>query len=513
MNKLNKQRTVDATNTSISRLQISSTGFLHAGIAKSDITTNTKGSLIKDPLYTKALVLDDGNTKVAIITMDTTAIGGRQISKSMLDDVGEDFLSKLRNRIQRELEIPDCNVMVNASHTHPPGSLLCSDTEQIDRTFDAVRRALKNMTAVKVGAGIGYEDSITMNRTLKLKNSKSWTVRHTNPCPPDEEVADVGPIDPEIGIIRIDRMDGQPLAVVYNFACHPLFGDVKGCVTADFPGIASRVIEENLGDGVIALFLQGAGGDIVDVRFKDFDQPRDIKPFGITLGLSTLKALKSIETKDINLSVFSETIELPRRADIHERIEFLQAEEAELLESLRGTSLNFKSFLPLYIKYALSPDYPLNYSYRYLQDEKIGNTDFSSMDSFNRGNIEKYLKNIYAMEKLARIRDNINTFKKHQAINLESDKSTIPAEVQGIKIGDCVIITSPAELLVEVGLNIKKASPYKNTFVAAFSNGYMHYGPPEEAYCKGGYEVTECLLASQWQQIYEKKASEIICRL
>ena len=87
------------------------------------------------------------------------------------------------------------------------------------------------------------------------------------------------------------------------------------------------------------------------------------------------------------------------------------------------------------------------------------------------------------------------------------------AEMQGIKIGDCVLITSPVELLTQVGLNIKKASPYKYTFVVAFSNGYMHYGPPAAAYSRGGYEVTECLLAPQWQEIYEKKANEIIRRL
>ena len=296
----------------------------------------------------------------------------RRISRGILNDVGEDFLPKLRSRIQKELNIPGCNVLVNASHTHPPGPMLCDDAEQVDRTFDAVRRALQNMTPVKVGTGSGHEDRITMNRTLRLKNGQCWTIRHTNPCPPDEEVAGVGPIDPEIGILRIDRVDGRPLAVVYNFACHPLFGDPRGAITANFPGVASKVIEENLGNDAMALFLQGAGGDIIDVLFKDFNRPRDIKPLGTMLGLSTLKALRGIQTKDASLSVISETIELPRRTDIPERIESLQQEQAELLESLRFTSLNFKTFLPLYIKYALNPKYPADYSYRYLQDEKIG---------------------------------------------------------------------------------------------------------------------------------------------
>ena len=103
--------------------------------------------------------------------------------------------------------------------------------------------------------------------------------------------------------------------------------------------------------------------------------------------------------------------------------------------------------------------------------------------------------------------------KKHKQINDDSGEDTISAIVQGIRIGDCVIITSPAELLVEVGLNIKKAPPYEKTFISAFSNGYMHYGAPAESYDKGGYEVTECLLAPEWQGIYEKKACEIIRNL
>lgn len=68
-------------------------------------------------------------------------------------------------------------------------------------------------------------------------------------------------------------------------------------------------------------------------------------------------------------------------------------------------------------------------------------------------------------------------------------------------------------MLVQVGLNVKNASPYEHTFVAAFSNGYIHYGPPAADYDKGGYEVTECLLAPEWQNLYEDKARNVIRRL
>lgn len=483
----------------------SASAQLRAGVAKSDIS-RMEGVRINDPVYAKVLVMDDGKTKLAIIAMDVTAIGG-------IGEVGDDFLPNVRVQLEREFQIPPSHVLVNASHNHPPINFLCDRYEQVERTVDAVRRAVKSMEPVKVGAGAGYEDRISMNRTLQLKNGKAWTIRHTNPCPPDSEVESVGPMDPEIGVLRIDRMDGTPLAVVFNFACHPYITVPMGGVTADFPGFSSKVIEDNLGEGAMALFLQGAGGDITSVLYKDVNRPRDSEPLGILLGLSTLKAVRQIETKEGTLRVVNETVELPRKSDFEERIAELEAEQDELLKSLRGTSLNLKTFLPLYIRYALDPEHPSYYSYRYLQSEMLGRDELSGIDEQNRNHIQKYLNNIHSMEKLARIQDKTATLRRHQTINLEAGKPTVAMEVMGVRIGDFVLITNSTEALVEIGLNVKIASPFEYTFMAAYSNGYIHYGPPASEYPKGGYEVTECLLAPEWQALYEAKAEEVIRRL
>lgn len=479
---------------------------LRAGVAKSEITTGEEGILISDPLYAKALVLDDGITKAVIIAMDALAIGG-------LGDIKDDFLPKLRARIENELHIPGGNVLVNASHTHPQGRLLCDDAEQVERTFEAVRQALQKMTEVRAGSGFGHEDRIVVNRNLKMKDGSHWSIRYAHPCPEDKEVADIGPIDPSIGVLRLDRLDGQPLAVVYNFASHLLIGVPERGVTANFTGFASKVIEENLGNSAMALFLQGAGGDILEVFFKDVNRPRNCEPLGTMLGLSTLKAVRKIQTKDAGLNVLSETIRLPVRKNIPERMEARLQEQAKLLATLRSTTLNFKTFLPLYIKYALNPDYPSDYAYRYMQEERIGSNELVSMDAHNRGNLDRYLNNIYTMEKLIRIQEDLATFQYHETLLREAGGETVPAEVQGVKIGDCALITAPAELLVEIGLNLKKASPYVHTFVSAFTNGYLHYAAPVEHYGKGGYEVTECMLAEEWQEAYESKAYDILRRL
>jgi len=116
------------------------------------------------------------------------------------------------------LNIKPENVLINASHLHGPGP----SYSDIDKPIvKAVKEAIKNMVPVDAGVGKGYEDRIMENRRIKLKNGKEWTIRHANPLPPDEEVAGIGPVDPEIGILRLNRKDGRTLAVVYNFACHP----------------------------------------------------------------------------------------------------------------------------------------------------------------------------------------------------------------------------------------------------------------------------------------------------
>ena len=475
---------------------------LYAGVAKRDISSHAQNVSVNDPLYLKVLVLDDGMKKVAVIAMDTVAIGGPY-------DVKDDFLERLKTLVKQEFGILD--VMLNATHSHTVMPMLCDDREQLQKAIEAVREACSDMVPVKIGSGTGYEDSIMINRTLRLKNGSHWTIRQANPCPPDHEVESLGPVDPQIGILRVDRLDGSSLAVVYTFSCHPLLGVPDGSITANFPGFASKVIEENY--NTTAIFLQGTGGDVTEVLYKDITRPMDSKPVGQTLGLSTLKALKDIPTGNVTMNHITESVQFPRRTDIPMRIENLQYERNILLKSLINTSLNFRSFLPLYIKYALNPDYPSDYSYRYMHEEARGVRELRRLDQLNKQRIDKYLNNITIMEKLARIENNISTLETYLKLNEESGEDTISAEIHGIRIGDFVMVTSPTETLVEVGLNIRKSSPYEKTYVISPSNGYMQYGAPESYYDKGGYEVTECMLGSGWQKIYEEKAMEIIGRL
>jgi len=465
---------------------------------------------IDDPLFVRALVLDDGGEKVVLVTLDCCAIGARTISQYILNDSPDDFMPRLRKRVEDELGIPGIRVSASASHTHPPGRLLCDDEEQIARTVAAIKQALDNMAPVTLGVGAGHEDTLTQNRTLVMKNGTDYSWQ---PEPPGDEIEKLRPIDPEIGILRIDRLDGCPLAVVYDFACHLLVGCRKGSVTADFPGVTSSYLEAQLGGDVTAIFLQGANGDIFEASNGDRENPRTKFDFGYQLGRSVLEAYRAIGTGPATIGVATRNITFPFRTDIPTAVAAVKQEQAELTMSMRYTGLDFKTFLPLYLKYSLHPDYPNHSPQRYLQADSCGNETFRTLDEQNRGAITKYLESLRAMELMSLNELKIATLEKHQEIITELGGVTVPAEIKGIRIGDCVLIAAPMEVLAEVGFNVKKLSPFEHTYIVSNANGYLHYSPPASYYDRGGYEATECLLAPEWEKIFEEAVRQIFDEL
>lgn len=477
--------------------------LISAGVAKSDISTDTRDAAIHDRLFAKVLTLQSSSTHLIMVSLDAVAVGG-------ICDVKDSYLPKLREKILNEFGINGRNVMVHATHTHPSGRILCDDDQQVSRTLDAIRRALGGMIPVRISIGKGCEERIPINRTLRLNDGRAWTIRQTNPCPPCEEVASLGPVDPDICVMRIDRLDGRPYAIIYNYACHPLVGVPGGGVTANYPGFASSVIENQLGHGAMAMFLQGAAGDVTEVLYKDVNRPRDAEPIGVMLGLSVLDALRCTQPVDPEFHILYDTVELPRRTDIPDRLAELELERDRLFNSLRYTSLNFKTFLPMYLKHSMDAQHPSDYKYRYLHEEQIGSNALREMDRENQFNLCKYMDNIKAMEKLARITDQIMTLQRHKKINDESGSDVITAEILAIRIGECTIITAPIELLTETGLKIKELSRCRHTMIAAFTNGYMHYGPPADSYGSGDYETTECFLSPEWEQLYLNKVKAMI---
>lgn len=235
---------------------------LRAGVAKVDITPaevkerevvghRRKVTGVRDPLRAGVLVLDDGQTKAAIVTLDLLGAYAAIVTPA-------------RQQIEKVTGIPATNIMIAASHNHS-GPAFDAQTEWgqqlIAKLAAAAKQAASQMRPVTVGYG---EDQITfgINRR-KVINGRA--VVRLNP---------EGPNDPRVKVLRFD--DGEsltPLAVIMHAVCHPCFftwGD-KGSkpypngyprMSADFPGEAQTFVEMCYGNQTSSLFLQGCAGDI-----------------------------------------------------------------------------------------------------------------------------------------------------------------------------------------------------------------------------------------------------------
>lgn len=235
---------------------------LRAGVAKVDITPKDvnqfevaghrrKVTGVRDPLRAGVLILDDGKTKAAIVTLDTIS-------------AWNDMVKQARQRIEQESGVPAANILIAASHNHSgPGFGKDSPwgRELIEKLGEAAKQAVADMRTVSVGYS---EDKIgfSINRR-KVINGRA--VFRLNPD---------GPNDPRVKVLRFD--DGRsltPLAVVMHAVCHPCFftwgdngtppyPDGYPKMSADFPGEAQSFVEMCYGGKTSSLFLQGCAGDI-----------------------------------------------------------------------------------------------------------------------------------------------------------------------------------------------------------------------------------------------------------
>ncbi len=460
-----------------------------AGIAKVDITDRTVP--LNDPCFAKALVLKSGETTAVLVTVDAVAIGG-------IGRIGNGFLANVRQELG---DLAD-EVIINASHCH---GIVRMDLQQL--VVQAIRDAAKNLVPVNVSAGVGSESRISENRRMFLKDGTQTDMRRAYSMPRDEEVVSTGPIDPQIGLLRLDRADGTPLAIVYHFACHPIMNPPSKGNSADYPGFASKVIEE--ATGVMAFFVQGCGGDINPVHYKEVSRPADAEPLGTMLGASVLAAIRRFEPQnDATLKISREVLRLPRATDFEKRIANIETEQRSLVAALKPTNINFKTFLPLLMQHKLSPNMPSHYAQGYLDNGK----SLQQLDADNKALVETYLSNLAIMEQLTRLNANLALLKKHLADTKAADSPTLDAEVCGLRVGAFKLVTFPGEVTAQVGLNIKKAAQDANAHVSGYTNGYLWYTATESQRRNTGYAQEDCdvLVAPEWQKLFETKALQIL---
>ena len=181
-----------------------------------------------------------------------------------VDSIGFDpeWTQRIISAIAGSPGLPRGNIRLSCTHTHsgPNTFRLPVITEGRDMILEylealplkisgAVWQAQQNLRPVRIGAASGACD-ININRRLRLPGGR--VVIGPNPK---------GPVDQTVRVVRIDGLDEKPVATIVHYACHPTtIAWQSQYKTPDYPGMAKRVVEEQIGG--TCLFLQGATGNV-----------------------------------------------------------------------------------------------------------------------------------------------------------------------------------------------------------------------------------------------------------
>ena len=227
-------------------------GALRAGAARVDITPPPNpeyppsGKYAHERLYIRAIVLDNGATRAALIGAD---LGG----------LSDEIWRSASQQIAGELKCPAENIIMSATHSHsavpagpppagPPPQQPASAT--VAAIMDAVRQAYAKLQPARVGFGTGFS-YLNVARDAVSDDTHLWTqAPNLN-----------GPSDKTVAVVTFTTPTGEPIAAYVNYAMHPINGYLVGITSADFPGAMCRYVEQAFDDKMVAIFTQGASGD------------------------------------------------------------------------------------------------------------------------------------------------------------------------------------------------------------------------------------------------------------
>jgi hypothetical protein len=304
---------------------------LKAGIARTDITPSenlymggydmtfrperSKG--VYGNIYTRALVFEDNARQVAFIEADIVSLPD------------EDY-APIRESVSEETGIPAENIMLGCVHNHaaPLAGEKNKDSDwyaHLRKSFiTTVQDALADLEPVKIGGASG-SSFIAVNRRKRMKDTLSYITFDENnrsqsygKYKTDQPVLirkmdgvyrlganPEGPIDEEVGVLRIDKLSGEPKAVLVNYACHGTsLGGRNYQISPEWNGHMLEYIEKQI-PGVMGIFVPGAGGDI-NPRFVGgldgyVDNPENTANLGYEIGREVVRVFNSIGT-DLPLS-------------------------------------------------------------------------------------------------------------------------------------------------------------------------------------------------------------------
>jgi len=397
-------------------------GTLKAGAAKVDITPAEKelpknSFGILDHVHARAIVITNGVTSAALVSVD---VGG--ISTPVYEAVSK--------RVGGEFGIPAGNLLITGTHTHSGPRI--ETNKMTEYIYEAIKTAFGRMEPAKLsyGTGVSY---INVNRNLWDDERRGWWEG------PNYE----GESDKTVSVMIFRKLNGDPIAVYYNYAMHAVAAGQLDMVSGDAPGAASNYIEDSFDDKVVALWSTGACGDQNPVYFQQTFDLRDIRI-----------ADYAARGEDISNAMPPGGTGLDRN---NPRVAKLMNQQKQICQSM---------------------------------GQMLGEEVLHVMRTTKRD--ENYVRIASAQESVSFPgRRRLNAGRAGYEGQYE-DADSVSVKLYYLQIDDIAVCALGSEVFNHIANRLKKESPFARTMMVTLTNGWTNTGyvPNDEAY---GYQTFEVL--------------------
>jgi hypothetical protein len=403
------------------------------GLALAGLFESRRAETVVDDLFARALVLDDGKSRLALVICDLIAIGRETVCAA-------------RDLIGTRYGIPSYRIMISCTHTHTgPATipLLASepDRDYLDwlsgRIADAVGIACSRLQPARIASGTADVDAVCFNRRFRMRDG---TVVFNPGVGNPDIMESVGPTDPQVTALLIEDASGIPIALWANLSLHYVGTDDPLAVSADYYGQFAQAVATMRGPACIGLLTNGTSGDINNV---DVNRDGDHIP-------------ASAQARRVAVTVASAAIAataMQRR----DQQPLLDARTAPFTVFRRPITEGDVSLAEAIVA----------------EPDGIGDAPASTFSFVVGQPIPDHQVPTYANEVL-------------EVSRMPDARMT---ELQVMRIGDVVLVAFPGEVFVKLGLAIKAESPFPRTAIVSLANDYIGYVPTEEAFAQGGYET------------------------